>query len=192
MASAASAEFREAVDRLIDSNLTISQLEKHATKLTTRLEASEEHNNLSGGDSKLKEDLKLHAVMQAMIQFAPGCGDDRGKRYTLCAICTCHPENENIEKEERILALQNLGTTWVSHFLYICAHLVFRLTMLVTDVLRVVQITAPHIFQDNQTPSEAATPTMEDTGTQLDEGARARKRDFPTLVQFPSLSCFMR
>ncbi|KAF5319241.1 hypothetical protein D9619_008704 [Psilocybe cf. subviscida] len=75
--------------------------------------------------------------MTAMLAFAEECGGQSGKRYVASAICCCS------EDEDVVGALAALGTTWLTHFLF-----VFRASR-------------GHPNQLNQTPSEGATPTTD-------------------------------
>jgi hypothetical protein len=58
--------------------------------------------------------VKLDKVMAAMLAYAEECGGDDGKDYVASAILTCSREEDMVE------ALAALGTTWLTHFLFIC------------------------------------------------------------------------
>jgi hypothetical protein len=58
--------------------------------------------------------VELNEVMTAMLAYAEECGGDRGKTYVASAILTCSKE------EDVIGALAALGTTWLTHLLFIC------------------------------------------------------------------------
>jgi hypothetical protein len=58
--------------------------------------------------------VKLDKVMTAMLAYSEECGGDRGKMYVASAILTCSKE------EDVIGALAALGTTWLTHLLFIC------------------------------------------------------------------------
>jgi hypothetical protein len=58
--------------------------------------------------------VKLDEVMIAMLACAEECGGESGKRYVASAILACSLE------EDLVAALAALGTTWLTHFLFIC------------------------------------------------------------------------
>ncbi|KIJ91979.1 hypothetical protein K443DRAFT_126075 [Laccaria amethystina LaAM-08-1] len=66
------------------------------------------------GDEKAT--VNLHAVMSAMLTCAEECGGESGKRYVASAItsCGCKGDDNTIE------LLAALGTTWLTHLLFIC------------------------------------------------------------------------
>jgi len=64
------------------------------------------------GDEKVS--VNLDAIMSAMLVCAEECG---GKRYVASAIVACS-QKENYEDVVETLAA--LGTTWLTHLLFIC------------------------------------------------------------------------
>ncbi|KAF8867688.1 hypothetical protein CPB84DRAFT_1970401 [Gymnopilus junonius] len=55
----------------------------------------------------------LDKIMLAMLACTEECGGESGKRYVACAISACS------EEEDVVGALEALGTTWLTHFLFI-------------------------------------------------------------------------
>ncbi|KDQ51727.1 hypothetical protein JAAARDRAFT_496715 [Jaapia argillacea MUCL 33604] len=51
-----------------------------------------------------------------MIYHAEGCGGDRGRRYTACAVTVCGRKHN---REDRFHLLRRLGETWLSHVLFV-------------------------------------------------------------------------
>ncbi|PPQ93559.1 hypothetical protein CVT25_005579, partial [Psilocybe cyanescens] len=96
----------------------------------------------------------LDKVMLAMLTCADEGGGESGKRYVACAILACSKEKDEIE------ALQALGTTWLTHLLFI------------------FKTTRGHGNQPNETPSDIATPTIDETASYLREGAGNRAKSF--------------
>jgi len=90
--------------------------------------------------------VELDKVMIAMLACAEECGGESGKRYVASAILTC-------SKEEDVFgALAALGTTWLTHLLFI------------------FKTRRGHGNQPNKQPSGFATPTVEKMATHLLEG----------------------
>ncbi|KAF8342439.1 hypothetical protein F5887DRAFT_357699 [Amanita rubescens] len=88
-----------------------------------------------------------------MLAHAESCGGENGKRYTATAICACvHEKRWN--SPETLQALHGLALTWVTHLLF-----VFRCGN-----------------HSQRTPSDIATPTIDDTSTFMDTTSGARHR----------------
>ena len=66
------------------------------------------------GDEKAT--VNLHAIMSAMLTCVEECGGEKGKRYVASAIVSCGHKGDN----NMIELLAALGTTWLTHFLFIC------------------------------------------------------------------------
>jgi hypothetical protein len=85
-----------------------------AENLITELASHEGYNRLPYGSPATK--IMLDRVLGAMLSKARACGGEGGKRYTAAAIFACRTG----EKEATLKYLQSLGTTWVSHLLFVC------------------------------------------------------------------------
>ncbi|KAF4611201.1 hypothetical protein D9613_007134 [Agrocybe pediades] len=57
--------------------------------------------------------VRLDQLMVAMLACVEECGGEKGKRYVASAIVACSQE------EDVVGALEALGTTWLTHFLFI-------------------------------------------------------------------------
>ncbi|KAF9035288.1 hypothetical protein BJ165DRAFT_1377061, partial [Panaeolus papilionaceus] len=106
----------------------------------------------SDGSSQLS--VELDKVMIAMLTYAEECGGQHGKRYVAAAIVACS------EEEDAIQALVALGTTWLTHLLF-----VFK------------------IYQPTLSPSQISTPTFDETLRHLSEGANNGKIFFADYVK---------
>ncbi|EDR06275.1 uncharacterized protein LACBIDRAFT_328944 [Laccaria bicolor S238N-H82] len=67
------------------------------------------------GDEKAT--VNLHVVMSAMLTCVEECGGESGKRYVASAIVSC---GRNGDSDNMIEQLAALGTTWLTHLLFIC------------------------------------------------------------------------
>ena len=67
------------------------------------------------GDKKAT--VNLHAVMSAMLTCVEECGGKNGKRYVASAIVSCGRKGDS---DNMIELLAALGTTWLTHLLFIC------------------------------------------------------------------------
>ncbi|KAF9512265.1 hypothetical protein BS47DRAFT_1394394 [Hydnum rufescens UP504] len=160
--STRSREFMNDVKRIMDSSMPLAQLVDRAERLVKKLSSSDEFNKLPPNGPK--SDLMLDRVLTAMLSSAYACGGEGGVRYTAAAIYACRYE----DSEMTLRYLQSLGTTWVSHLLF------------------VLRGNASHKTQLNSTPSEQATPTWDRTAVELEAGApenREANRILNTTVQ---------
>ncbi|KAF8874716.1 hypothetical protein CPB84DRAFT_1829331 [Gymnopilus junonius] len=72
----------------------------------------------AGSTYKYKKDSKeisvgLDKIIIAMLACVEECGGESGKRYVACAISACS------EGDDVVGALEALGTTWLTHLLFI-------------------------------------------------------------------------
>jgi len=112
--STRSEEFMNDVKGIIDCVKPLKELMIRAEKLVEKLSDSEEFNKLPRGSPQTN--LKLDRVLTAMLFHAYDCGGEGGKRYTASAICACGSNDD----DTTLRYLQSLGTTWVSHLLFVC------------------------------------------------------------------------
>lgn len=125
-ASALTSCSSEALVKLYEEKLKpgINAVRKSRTPLQELVDAAEKIiNEKFAPDSrstyKYKKDseeisVELDKVMIAMLACAEECGGESGKRYVASAILTCSRE------EDVVAALAALGTTWLTHLLFIC------------------------------------------------------------------------
>ncbi|KAF9555155.1 hypothetical protein CPC08DRAFT_821258 [Agrocybe pediades] len=89
-----------------------------------------------------------------MLACAEECGGEKGKRYVASAVIACSQE------EDVVGALQALGTTWLTHFLF------------------VFKTGRGHSSQPSDEPSEVATPSIDETPSHLLAGVGHRQKSF--------------
>jgi hypothetical protein len=128
--SVTSDDFKLKVDELIASQaLPISKLEIRARSFIDDLKNSREYNTPLHGGSKIRKEVQLHRILEAMLHYSFECGKEVGRRYTACAICACHGTGDVIKtldgdkpdrNEKKLAYLQSLATTWLSHLLFVC------------------------------------------------------------------------
>lgn len=112
--------------------------------------------------------IDLDKVMKAMLV----CGDEsEGQRYAASAILACTKYEDEVER------LAALGTTWLTHFLFVCqfSGLVMNRIILIFSLVRASR---SHQNQPNKEPSELATPTLDDTASYMGEGIGNRSSSF--------------
>jgi hypothetical protein len=112
--STRSREFMNGVKKIMDSSMPLTQLVDQAEKLVKMLSSTDQFNQLPPGAPKCN--LMLDRVLAAMLSSARACGGERGMRYTASAIYACCYEDNGMT----LRYLQSLGTTWVSHLLFVC------------------------------------------------------------------------
>ena len=106
--------------------------------------------------------------MKAMLVCAE---ESDGQRYVASAIVACSKCPEVVE------TLVALGTTWLTHFLFVCQF--FGLAMNRNKlILSLVRATGSHDKQPNKEPSELATPTLDETASHLGKGVGHRRGSF--------------
>ncbi|KAF8157145.1 hypothetical protein B0H34DRAFT_489037 [Crassisporium funariophilum] len=122
--------------------IPLENLVNAALKLVTEKLAPDSRNICEFTDDK-NVSVKLDQVMTAMLSYVRGCGGDDGQRYVTSAILACSGVENVVE------ALEALGTTWLTHFLFI------------------FKTGNSHRNQDDKrlSESELATPTLEQTAS---------------------------
>ncbi|GBE81607.1 hypothetical protein SCP_0313360 [Sparassis crispa] len=161
MSSVRSQGFIRQIKNLVNSTFPSEELETRARDLINVLKDNVEYDGppwtRSGNCS-----IKLSDILEAMIYHAFGCGGEAGRRYTVCAICACHHGGTPNNVEDHILSqLRDLATVWLSHLLFM------------------FKVKGSHTKQQNDTPSVIATPILDDTTTELTQGApKSRSEKF--------------
>ena len=103
-----------------------------------------------------------------MLVCAEEC---EGQRYAASAILACN------QKEDVVAALAALGTTWLTHFLFVCQF--YGLAMNRNNLIfSLVRSSESHETQPNEEPSELATPTLEETVSHMGKGVGNRRGSF--------------
>jgi hypothetical protein len=128
-----------------------------------------------------KTSIDLDDVMKAMLACA---GESRGQRYVASAIVACN------QKEDVVEMLVALGTTWLTHFLFVCQFrglAIHRKNLMFS----LVQTSRSHQSQPNQEPSELATPTLQETVSHMGEGVGHRTDSFKDDVRRRMILIFL-
>ncbi|KAF9035289.1 hypothetical protein BJ165DRAFT_1615629 [Panaeolus papilionaceus] len=146
-------KLKRGIEVIKSSEIPLEELVEKAETLINEVLAPDTRHLFTheNGDSQLS--VELDKVILAMITYAEECGGKDGKRYVASAVIACS------EEEDAIQALAALGTTWLTHLLF-----VFK--------------AKGHSNQANMDPSELATPTVDDTASCLEEGVGDRKESF--------------
>ncbi|KDQ53343.1 hypothetical protein JAAARDRAFT_197509 [Jaapia argillacea MUCL 33604] len=108
--------FTQKVQELIlDISLHTEELVLEANKLIHRLSKTPEDEYRY---DESKPGVKLHAILRELIDHAKSCGGTRGRRYAACAVVACSIDNKQ-DSTRTLQLLQELGQTWLSHFLFV-------------------------------------------------------------------------
>ena len=97
------------------ANLNLADLVKKAEEMIKKFSADERNIFTYQKDDK-KATVNLHEVMSAMLACAEECGGESGKRYVALAITLCGDKGD----DNVVGLLVALGTTWLTHLLFIC------------------------------------------------------------------------
>jgi hypothetical protein len=86
------------VHELIASQaLPISKLDIRTHSFIDDMKNSGEYNIPLHGGSKIRKEVQLHRILEAMLHYSFECGKKVGRRYTACAICACHGVGDDIQ-----------------------------------------------------------------------------------------------
>ncbi|RPD64881.1 hypothetical protein L227DRAFT_571333 [Lentinus tigrinus ALCF2SS1-6] len=190
-----SSSFEAKVNSLLNSGMTTESLRKKAEEYLAILnDPAFEADNIPLWVERIscrgQEGLTITKVFHAMYTGATQVGFPAGSRYAYAATCTCgglaQTEATLEERKTRLVKeLVNLAETWIAYFLW-----PFRWSSMAA-------LEVP-------TPSLSATPTYDDTGSELEEGPQTRPswRDdvskttlihhcLNTLIPLFNFRCFM-
>ena len=119
LSSEASVEYYENrlkphIDTIKKSNIILQELVDAAEKIINNKSTPDSKSTFKykKGDDEIS--VQLDKVMIAMLSCAEECGGERGQRYVAAAILGCSKEDDVVG------ALASLGTTWLTHLLFIC------------------------------------------------------------------------
>jgi hypothetical protein len=101
------------IDTIRKSQTSLQELISAAEKIIEKF-APESRSTFKYKKDSEEISVELDKVMIAMLACAEECGGESGKRYVASAILTCSLE------EDVVAALAALGTTWLTHLLFIC------------------------------------------------------------------------
>ncbi|RPD81951.1 hypothetical protein L226DRAFT_528162 [Lentinus tigrinus ALCF2SS1-7] len=160
-----SSSFEAKVNSLLNSGMTTESLRKKAEEYLAILnDPAFEADNIPLWVERIsrrgQEGLTITKVFHAMYTGATQVGFPAGSRYAYAATCTCgglaQTEATLEERKTRLVKeLVNLAETWIAFFLW-----PFRWSSMAA-------LEVP-------TPSLSATPTYDDTGSELEEGPQTR------------------
>jgi hypothetical protein len=115
--STRSSLFRDSVQNIIAGNTPSLDLVGKAKDMISNLSSHNVYNRVGTEyTSSNMFDVKLHRILESMLNYAGECGGENGLRYTAAAIFACYQQDD----EETLKYLQSLATTWLSHLLYVC------------------------------------------------------------------------
>ena len=102
------------IDTVRKSLTTLQELVGAAEKIINEKFAPDSQSTYKYIKDSGEISVELDKVMIAMLTCAEECGGESGKRYVASAILACSKE------EDVVVALAALGTTWLTHLLFIC------------------------------------------------------------------------
>jgi hypothetical protein len=117
--SGASVKFYEerlkpGIENVRRSPTTLQELVDAAEKIINEEFARNPQSTYTYKKGSEEISAELDQVMTSMLACAEKCGGQSGKRYVASAILACSGE------EDAVAALAALGTTWLTHLLFIC------------------------------------------------------------------------
>ncbi|RPD64868.1 hypothetical protein L227DRAFT_650019 [Lentinus tigrinus ALCF2SS1-6] len=179
-----SSSFEAKVNSLLNSGMTTESLRKKAEEYLAILnDPAFEADNIPLWVERIscrgQEGLTITKVFHAMYTGATQVGFPAGSRYAYAATCTCgglaQTEATLEERKTRLVKeLVNLAETWIAYFLW--PYLVRWSSMAALEV---------------PTPSLSATPTYDDTGSELEEGPQTRPSWRDDVLKRSNFRCFM-
>jgi hypothetical protein len=102
------------IDTIRNSSATLQELVDTAEKIVNEAFAPDPKSTFTYKKKDGEISVQLDKVMIAMLACAEECGGESGKRYVAAAIFSCS------EDDDMVSALAALGTTWLTHLLFIC------------------------------------------------------------------------
>jgi hypothetical protein len=102
------------IDTVRNSQKSLQELVDTAEKIINEKFAHDPRSTFKPTKGSVGTSVELDKVMLAMLACAEECGGESGKRYVASAIYACSKE------EDTVVALVALGTTWLTHLLFIC------------------------------------------------------------------------
>ena len=102
------------IDTVRNSAATLQELVDSAIKIVNTVFARSPKSTFTYKNRRTETSVKLDQVMLAMLAFSEECGGESGNRYVAAAISSC------AEDEDVVGALAGLGTTWLTHVLFVC------------------------------------------------------------------------
>ncbi|TFK61898.1 hypothetical protein BDN72DRAFT_903699 [Pluteus cervinus] len=98
------------------SQSSLQELVEGAEKIIRKKFSSNSKCVYTYGKGATKNSVNLNQIMLAMLDRAEECGGEDGKRYVASTIVAC---SRNKTDEETVDTLAAVGTTWLTHFLFV-------------------------------------------------------------------------
>ena len=108
-------DLKPAISDILQSDEDLSNLVNNADEMV-KMFSADQRNIFTVQKGDKKATVNLHAVMSAMLTCVEECGGKNGKRYVASAIVSCGRKGD----DNMIELLAALGTTWLTHLLFIC------------------------------------------------------------------------
>jgi len=105
---------KPSIENVRMSPTTLQELVDTAEKIINEEFAANPQSTYTYRRDSEEISVELDQVMIAMLTCVEECGGESGKRYVASAIVACSNE------EDMVGALAALGTTWLTHLLFIC------------------------------------------------------------------------
>ena len=102
------------IDTISKSLVPLSEMVDAAEKIINEKFASDSRSRFRYMMGSETISVKLDRVLTAMLACADRCGGENGKRYVASSMLACSLE------EDVTMALEALGTTWLTRFLFPC------------------------------------------------------------------------
>jgi hypothetical protein len=109
-------DLKPAISDILQNDEDLPNLVNKAEEMVKMFSADQRNIFTCQEPGDEKASVNLHAVMSAMLTCAEECGGERGKRYVASAITSCGRKSDGDVME----LLAALGTTWLTHLLFIC------------------------------------------------------------------------
>ncbi|KAF8157156.1 hypothetical protein B0H34DRAFT_712505, partial [Crassisporium funariophilum] len=106
-------KLKSIIDAVRNSKTPLGELVNAAQRILTERFTPDSRSTYTYEKGTERLSVRLDKIMSAMLTYVEECGGDSGKRYVASAILAC-TEVEDVAK-----ALEALGTTWLTHFLFI-------------------------------------------------------------------------
>ena len=108
-------DLKPVISDILQSDEDLPNLVNKAEEML-KMFSTDQRNTFKCQKGDEKATVNLHAVMSAILTCVEECGGEKGKRYVASAIVSCGCKGDDNVVE----LLAALGTTWLTHLLFIC------------------------------------------------------------------------
>ena len=108
-------DLKAVISDILQSDEDLPNLINKAEEMLKML-STDQRNIFTCRKGDEKATVNLHAIMSAILTCVEECGGEKGKRYVASAIVSCGRKGD----DNMIELLAALGTTWLTHLLFIC------------------------------------------------------------------------